>query len=307
LLKYLEARGLPFVTDSTNRDTAIRRNAVRLKVIPVLQDVCGKDIRRRLAAVANSAGHCWEYISSEARRFISKHVNAEKDLGVLSVSAFSIKSLPQALRAAVLSELAAGVLGEPPRLDARHYVDFDLWLCSESGRREIQLPGRLTVARWRSMLEFTEGPSRFVKCAMRVEGEERLQPPGKARFPGADMLLTARITRRCGGLRKVRGAMQELLDFDAVHGPLTLRGWRDGDRFTPLGAKGTQKLKKLFSDHKIYAFQRRLHPVVADEAGIVWVVGLRIAERVKITPDTRTVLRLRAKLIEPPGEEDEAV
>jgi tRNA(Ile)-lysidine synthase len=92
-----------------------------------------------------------------------------------------------------------------------------------------------------------------------------------------------------------------------VHGPLTLRGWRDGDRFTPLGAKGTQKLKKLFSDHKIYAFQRRLHPVVADEAGIVWVVGLRIAERVKITPDTRTVLRLRAKLIEPPGEEDEAV
>ena len=74
--------------------------------------------------------------------------------------------------------------------------------------------------------------------------------------------------------------------------PLRLRNFRPGDRFQPLGVKGTQKLKAFFIDHKIPKFERARVPLLISEENIVWVIGYRIDERFKVTKETRRVLKV---------------
>jgi len=57
---------------------------------------------------------------------------------------------------------------------------------------------------------------------------------------------------------------------------------------------GEKKLQDLLVDAKVPRQSRDAVPVVCDEAGIVWVVGQRTAERVSVTAATKRVLRLRA-------------
>jgi tRNA(Ile)-lysidine synthase len=71
-----------------------------------------------------------------------------------------------------------------------------------------------------------------------------------------------------------------------------MRNFRPGDRFQPLGVKGTQKLKEFFIDHKIPRFERPKIPLLIAGEVIAWVVDYRIDERVKVTEKTERVLRV---------------
>jgi tRNA(Ile)-lysidine synthase len=73
---------------------------------------------------------------------------------------------------------------------------------------------------------------------------------------------------------------------------LKIRNFRPGDRFQPLGVRGTQKLKEFFIDHKIPRFERPRIPLLISGEMIAWVMGYRIDERVKITEHTQRVLRV---------------
>jgi len=55
---------------------------------------------------------------------------------------------------------------------------------------------------------------------------------------------------------------------------------------------GTQKLKNFFINNKIKPFKRSVTPIFISGDTIIWVGGFRIADPVKITPGTNTVLRV---------------
>jgi tRNA(Ile)-lysidine synthase len=82
------------------------------------------------------------------------------------------------------------------------------------------------------------------------------------------------------------------LDYQNLQFPLRMRNFRPGDRFQPLGAKGTQKLKEFFIDHKIPRFERPKIPLLVSGEMIAWIVGYRIDERVKITEKTQKVVKV---------------
>jgi tRNA(Ile)-lysidine synthase len=83
-----------------------------------------------------------------------------------------------------------------------------------------------------------------------------------------------------------------LLDRERLLLPLRVRNFRPGDRFQPLGVKGTQKVKAFFIDHKIPKFERARVPLLISGENIAWVVGYRIDERFKVTKNTRKVLKI---------------
>ena len=89
------------------------------------------------------------------------------------------------------------------------------------------------------------------------------------------------------------------MDLDSVHPPLVVRTRQPGDRFWPLGAPGSKKLSEFLSDHKVDPRERKRIAVLCDQLGPIWIIGYRIDDRVKITSQTRQVLKLRA---EPVGD-----
>jgi tRNA(Ile)-lysidine synthase len=90
---------------------------------------------------------------------------------------------------------------------------------------------------------------------------------------------------------KETGAHIAYFDLDRLQFPLLARNLRPGDRFSPLGVNGTQKVKKYFINQKIPAAQRRKCPLLLSGGNIIWIVGHRIDNAVKVSPQTRRVLK----------------
>jgi tRNA(Ile)-lysidine synthase len=88
------------------------------------------------------------------------------------------------------------------------------------------------------------------------------------------------------------GQRTAFFDKYKLNFPLTVRNFRSGDRFRPLGMIGTQKVKKYFIDKKIPRTERYRCPILLSQGKIIWVVGHRIDESVKVMPSTRKVLKV---------------
>ena len=83
-----------------------------------------------------------------------------------------------------------------------------------------------------------------------------------------------------------------LLDANKIQFPLTLRHWRQGDRFHPLGMRGSKLLSDFFVDQKFTEAQKRnVFLLVSADNQILWVVGYRIDDRFKVTMETKSVFQ----------------
>jgi tRNA(Ile)-lysidine synthase len=85
------------------------------------------------------------------------------------------------------------------------------------------------------------------------------------------------------------------IDKDLLKYPLTLRTWKAGDFFYPLGMKGKKKISDYLVDEKINRFEKENICVLLSGKDIVCIVGHRIDERYKITPRTINVLKVEVR------------
>lgn len=92
---------------------------------------------------------------------------------------------------------------------------------------------------------------------------------------------------RTSEIRLSNNSSMAIVDFDKLTFPLQIRLWQQGDRFTPLGMKGSKKLSDFFIDLKLNNFEKESVYVIESANEIVWVIGYRISDLFKITPKTR--------------------
>ena len=82
----------------------------------------------------------------------------------------------------------------------------------------------------------------------------------------------------------------ELLDADALPGPLRVRNWRAGDRFWPAHTKSAKKIKELLQGHHVPAPERRRWPVVVSGDEIVWVRDFAACAKFRPKPGHAAIL-----------------
>jgi tRNA(Ile)-lysidine synthase len=82
-------------------------------------------------------------------------------------------------------------------------------------------------------------------------------------------------------------------DADLLRFPLHLRPWQPGDAMQPLGMKGHKKISDLLNEAQWPVVHRARLMVLLSEGEIVWAAGLRIADWVKVGPDTKNVLQIQ--------------
>lgn len=80
------------------------------------------------------------------------------------------------------------------------------------------------------------------------------------------------------------------LDKGKIKFPLSVRKWKEGDYFYPIGLQGKKKLSKFFKDEKLSVLDKENIWLLCDQNKIVWIIGERMDDRVKITEKTKEIL-----------------
>lgn len=283
--EYCLAKGLVARSDSSNESLSPLRNRVRLELLPYCRSLNPRfdDAVLRLSAAARDDD---EHLAEAARALWTKIVSVSAEGVCIDLRGFA--GATRALQSRLIHQAVAHLNGSAKDVAFDHIAAVRD-LVSKPVGKWIDLPGCIA---WRredsSLVAFrtdlvTEAPREGVPAE-----PVHIAVPGETSIPRWH--VTARVIE--GAVDAGPGAFVAHFDADRLGTCLFVRRRRQGDRFRPLGMSGEKKLQDFMVDARIPAAHRDEVPIVCSESQIAWVVGWRIDDRVKVSPDTRAVLRL---------------
>jgi tRNA(Ile)-lysidine synthase len=287
LLAWLARESLSFRRDASNLSRAYLRNRVRLDLLPQMirdyQPRLKQTVWRTMAllkeedrSLAREAARAW----AAAGREVAPGLVALKLPLLVALDKVQQKRLLQS---------AAGQITPHHTLTASQVASLlDLARGTRSGG-VLNLGRDLQAARAGAELHFLEPLPKPLAGATLIpmESSEIDAPPG----------WRWRLKRRPVDAPKelCPAPHATVLDLERLPWPLEARGCRPGDRFWPQGAPGLKKLQDFLVDEKIPRWLRPHLPLLAAGGHVLWVPGLRVADPVKITPETRRLLEVEVR------------
>ena len=294
---YAATHGLAFVTDRTNSDTRLLRNRIRLELMPMLASDYNPNIVETLNRTSAVLKPEDEWLSELSREMLDNALeNSCRGMMTLLLSGFN--ELRSAARRRVLRMAIEAVKGDLRRIGLSHVADVLEMAVSGSDGAELHLPDGIRVRRRGEFLDIVNPEQLTVDTRSLYQAGEPAQfryeipVPGFFSIPetGDSIRLTAMTIEEVTDLVSQPPEIA-YFDADCLQFPLTVRNIRSGDRFSPLGTTGSQKLKKFFCDHKIHRQRRYDCPLLLSKDRIIWVAGMRIDSGVKVTEKTTRVLK----------------
>jgi tRNA(Ile)-lysidine synthase len=284
VMQEIAVRGLEYRVDSSNLDTRLRRNKVRMELLPLLAKDYNPEIISLLSQLADRARQEEAYLERQAHDLAHPWRVREGTEERIPIRA--LREFPPAMARRVLRQMLQSVMGSLRGLTHAHLESL-LRFAAEAQSGKVQtLPGSALARKEFSWLVVSP-------TAIEPGGGNFSYPvslPGELAVPELGRTFRFKILNRSDpgtayNLREYVG-----LDPQKLVGELVLRNWRAGDRFSPIGSREVRKLKELFRERKIPQVQREVWPILLCEGQIVWVRGFPPGSCFAATGQTQQVL-----------------
>ncbi len=297
---YCAVGGIRPRRDSSNEDVSIPRNRIRHRILPELEQI-NADASGAIARLAEIVAVDVEWLEQETQRAWDRVATHESDRSI-SFDRAALSALNRALSSRLLIR-AHQTLSNPgansgDELAAVH-VDSSLALLGGRTGAKLSLPAGIQARLdYETLLIERAGtPAGNDDCPYPVwTGSASLRVPGSARIGKTHDLIASEEAPPIESI--VHDAAVAYLDADVTGRDFLVRPRRDGDRFQPLGMEGEKKIQDFFVDERVPREWRDRIPLVealkAHEAGrgIAWVAGYRPAHWARVTPGTRSAIRV---------------
>ena len=275
---YARAKGIKFRTDSSNRNLHYKRNFIRKKVLPLLQKSLNPEVVRVLNRTSEIFRRLDDLIHRQAEGELKHLLRTETSKEIL-LGIRRFKKLHPFLQETIIEILATRFSGTSIESDK---VKKILHLLETTSGKRVEVSKHFVVYRDREHLLFTSGRKRNTfKLA--------IQRNRKYEF---DTFRFSSTPVRRKSVRFTRSRQIEYVNADRLNSRLVLRTWKKGDWFMPLGMAGRKKISNLLVDEKIPLYRKDAIPVLESHGNIVWVCGVRLDNRYRVSTETKNVLRL---------------
>ncbi len=276
LVAWLCGEGLSWREDQSNEDSDILRNRIRHELLPALR----RDYNPRIDEALNRLARIQRREDSLLARLTAEaHVRCLDSTGRIDRQAFIV--LDEALQHRVMTDIIQGGGGDATYDTVCRGVDL---LAHGEAGKQIDAGNGIAL--------FC-GDGYGVIAPLRAEGVEKKLPlPGEATLGGFHFRCKHLAQCPEGLIANHCNPGYQLVDGATLGDSLCVRTRRAGDRFQPMGMKGTKKLKDYFNDLGLTRAERDRQLLVTSGDEIIWVVGHNISGVVAVTGDTTTLVEI---------------
>ncbi|HSD64264.1 MAG TPA: tRNA lysidine(34) synthetase TilS [Ignavibacteriaceae bacterium] len=278
ILSYLQRNEISFQIDRTNEESDYERNYLRNKIIPLIKQKLNPSLDTAILNSSDNFKKIKDYILKNEHQSFQKI--EKKSPGILKIYIEEFKKEDETLRNLLLKNLLERELEQPVFSDDIKKVNT--MIDAQAGRR-VELTGGNIVFRERGYLKFISTQNSDEDKLIRIKvGESKYTPAGNLSIKKYDKeSLVYSINKN-----------KEYISADNASEEFIVRRWKPGDSFIPLGMKGSKKISDFLNEQKVESSGKKKHLILVNENQVVWVIGLRIDERFKITPSTKKILEL---------------
>ncbi len=275
---YCHDHQLSYVTDSTNFSREYTRNRLRLDVLPVL-----REINPSLDAVLTRQS---EYLRETDRYLMRQAQEALRRTECHGgYDCLGLQQLEEPVFAAAV-RILCGELSIIP--EAKH-IELMKQIVYNSGAVEIR-NGIYAVAKQQIFRIVKKLPASKI-----VNEEFSWQKAGSDIVIHHKKIALSLLNIDEYHNRKKNNKLLFLfsLDYGTIPVSSVFRTRRSGDHFAPCGRGLTKPVRKLFQEQKIPDEQRDQIPLLADGKEVLWIDGIGVSERCRVTDQTEQVLLIR--------------
>lgn len=260
--EYCRENNLSFVVDKTNFETDYTRNKIRLKIIPEIEENINKNFINTVTEnssifkeakifIDNYTNRLYEEISDSDKLYIKKLLS-EDDIIIKNTVLLHFKNCTN----------------KNENLSA-HYVN-EIIKCMKNSKapKTINLPEGISARIEYGILYFEKTLKKNVSFEYDLTcGTEYFVPECNEKIIIKEEIEINKNTK------------DKIYFYVNGDGKFKVRNRRNGDKFQPVGMKGTKKLSDFFTDLKIPVSKRDLTLILTYDEEIVWVVGNRVDRR----------------------------
>ena len=272
IVAYATANKLEYREDSSNLQTDFQRNKIRHLILPLMEELNSSfrdGLQKTMDHLRDTCSVYYQAIEQAKERVIIRKSTGTIELSIpelrclepLSAYLFEILK-PFHFNGDVVDEMVKSLDGQPGKqfFSATHRAIID---------RDVILIRRLKA--FSSKRFYIDGSCNHLEFPVKLN-------------------ITAQFRERSLNLNTTSDTA--LVDSAKLQFPLILRKWQKGDYFQPLGMKGMKKLSDFFVDEKFSLEDKENAWLITNGEEVVWIVGIRLDDRYKITEATTKMLIL---------------
>lgn len=269
--QYAQKNKLEYITDSTNLANEYSRNKIRNLILPMMADI-NPSVKQSLAENISRFRGSWK-IYSEKIAEIEAHITFNKENQTfVDIDKLKSQSDPKTILFEILQKY---------QFNSDVISNIFEGLDKSSGKRYYSDTHRLLKDREHLIVDEIE-PNNTLEFSI-DESTKSISIP-------INLSLNKKARNEDFIISKKSDKIH--IDADKIKFPLTLRKWKKGDSFHPFGMKESKKLSDFFINEKINRNQKENIWLLVSDNKIVWIIGLRMDERFRITEKTKNILEI---------------
>jgi len=282
--RYASENGLRYCIDKSNQDVSISRNAIRHMVIPYLKEHLNDNLEDNLIKVIEDLSLYHSIYEDKLKEAVISAVKRSKT--EISLNRSRYQYFNKAIRRGLIEYCISNLYPLNYKVSDKNFHLWDLFITeAQVGKRHSFFDNGTAIAE-RNLIVFGHIPE--------IREEIYHLSVGKTiTVDNKYMISLNKIGADNVSFDNKRNT--EFIDGEKSGKQLLIRFWKKGDRFRPLGMQNRRKLSDFFVDLKLSTASKRKIPIVCHDDQIIWIAGLRLDDRFKVTEKTKLFYKLQLK------------